>query len=245
MILPFRPCAVIPTYNNAETLGSVVEGTRRFVKDVLVIDDGSGPAGLAVVDALAQEGLARAHFRSKNGGKGAAVVDGLTLAHQLGFTHAVQIDADGQHDINDVPRFLAAAKAQPGAFITGRPIFDSSAPMSRRIARQISVIWVSIEVGGRQILDPLCGFRVYPVEATLAARPKAKRMGHDPEVAVKLFWQGAPVINIDTKITYPADGTSHYHLFWDNLEMTWLHTRLCLQTGPRLALRWLRWGFNR
>lgn len=240
----FRPCVVIPTLDNSGTLRAVVEGVREHMKDVIVVDDGSGPAGRAVVDALAEEGLARVLCRAENGGKGAAVIDGLRLAGELGFSHALQVDADGQHDLRDIPRFLAAGQAHPTAFVTGRPVYDSSAPASRRIARIISMLWVDLETGGPHILDPLCGFRLYPVESTLAARPKARRMGHDPEVAVKLYWLGAPIVNIDTRITYPPDGVSHYHLIWDNLEMTWTHTRLCLQTAPRLALRWFKWGWT-
>ncbi len=241
----FRPCILIPTYNNAHTIGDVVDAARAHLGDVLVIDDGSDGEARATLGLLAREGRATVRRRPTNGGKGAAVVDGLRLAQELRFTHALQIDGDGQHDLDDIPRFLAAARARPAAMITGRPVFDATAPRSRRIGRLISQFWVSLETAGRVIHDPLCGFRVYPVEATLAARPRAMRMGHDPEVAVKLYWRGAPIINIDTRIKYlSADqgGVSHFHLFWDNLEMSWTHTRLCVQMGPRLAWRWLQWG---
>jgi 3-hydroxymyristoyl/3-hydroxydecanoyl-(acyl carrier protein) dehydratase len=238
----FRPCAVIPTFDDVATLAGVVEGVRAFVADVIVVDDGSAADALEAAGELERGGRARVVRRHRNGGKGAAVVDGLQLAHELGFTHALQVDADGQHDLRDVPRFLAAARAHPRAFVTGRPVFDRSAPQSRRAARLVSVFWVTLETAGRAIRDPLCGFRVYPVAATLAARPRARRMGHDPEVAVRLCWAGAPVINLDTRIRYLPGGASHYDLVWDNLEMVRTHTRLCLEAAPRLLWRWTRRG---
>src|SRR5579859_2179634 len=98
---PFRVCALVPTYNNPATLRGVVEGVRPYVDDVVVVDDGSAPEGRGVVEALASETLARAVFRERNGGKGAAVKTGFVVAKGIGCTHAVQIDADGQHAIGD------------------------------------------------------------------------------------------------------------------------------------------------
>lgn len=245
MTQTFRPCALIPTLDNPSTIRVTVEAARAYLDAVLVVDDASGPAGRAAVDGLVAEGMAQVWRRPVNGGKGAAVMDGLHIAERLGFSHALQIDADGQHDLRDIPRFLSAARERPNALVLGTPVFDASAPRSRRLARRISQFWVNLETGGRVIADPLCGFRVYPVQAALAARPKAQRMGHDPEVAVSLYWQGTPVVNLPTRIRYPRaeeGGVSHYHLWWDNLEMTWTHTRLCSQMLPRLAYRWLRWG---
>ncbi len=106
----------------------------------------------------------------ENGGKGAAVKTGLALARELGFTHALQVDADAQHDLDDVPRFLEAARSRPEALVLGAPVFDGSAPRSRLRARQITIFWTSFEAGAGVITDPMCGFRVYPVGAALAAR---------------------------------------------------------------------------
>lgn len=241
----FRPCVLIPTYENPATIRAVVEAARQHLDEVIVVDDASGPEARRVIDALAAEGLAQVHRRRENGGKGAAVRDGLRLADHLSFTHALQVDGDGQHDLSDLPRFLAAARERPEALILGRPVFDESAPRVRRIARQISRFWVNLETGGPVVADPLCGFRVYPVKAALAARPQARRMGHDPEVAVRMYWMGVPIVNIPTRIRYRRSeegGVSHYHMWRDNLEMSWTHMRLCNQMVFRLIYRWIRWG---
>lgn len=235
----FRPCVLIPTYDNPRTIEQVALRARVHLPDVLVIDDGSGDAGREAVARLARDGVAAVRRRARNGGKGAAVRDGLRFARELGYTHAVQVDADGQHDLDDIPRFLAAARAHPQAFVTGTPVFDATVPLGRRLARLVSQLWVTLETGGRVIADPLCGFRVYPVAAALDAQPRARRMGHDPEIAVRLYWSGAPVLNLPTSVRYLSHeegGVSHYRLVRDTLEMTWVHTLLCNQAVLRLAL---------
>lgn len=234
----FRACGLVPTYDNPATVRGVVTRLRAHLDDVLVVDDGSGPEAREVLEALAREGLARVHHRAHNGGKGAAVKTGLALARDLGFTHALQVDADGQHDLDDVPRLLDAARARPEALVLGAPVFDASAPASRLRARQITIFWTNFEAGAGVITDPMCGFRVYPVDAALAAGARGDAMDFDPEIAVKMVWGGAPVVNLPTRVRYvPREqgGVSHFRLVRDNALISWMHTRLSL---TRIA-RWL------
>jgi glycosyltransferase involved in cell wall biosynthesis len=227
--LPFRPCAVIPTYDNPATVRHVVEAVRAHLADVVLVDDGSGPAGRAAVDAIARDGLARVERRARNGGKGAAVKTGFAAAQRLGFTHVLQVDADGQHDLGDVPRFLAEARAHPDALILGRPVFDETQSRARALWRQVSVFWVHLETGGRQIADPQCGFRVYPLAAAIAADARGDHMEFDLELPVRLVWAGTPVRNLPTRVRYltaAEGGVSHFDLLRDNGRIAWLHTRL-------------------
>ncbi len=226
---PFRPCVLIPTYDNPQTVRAVVTGARRHLPDVIVVDDGSGDAGRRAVDEIANEGLAVVTRREHNGGKGAAVKTGFQEALRLGFSHALQIDADGQHDVDDIPRFLDVARKHPDALILGRPIFDATQPRGRAFARKISVFWVHIETGGRVVDDPQCGFRVYPLVAAIAAGARGSHMEFDQELPVRMVWGGTPVLNLPTRVRYlsPEEGgVSHFDLVRDNLRITWLHTRL-------------------
>ncbi len=226
----FAPCILIPTYDNPNTVREVVLRVREYLPNVVVIDDGSGPQGREAVASIGREGLARVFHREKNGGKGAAVKSGFAFAHELGFTHALQVDADGQHALADIPRFLDIAKSAPEALILGEPEFDESAPIGRRIARKITVFWTNRETGGRVIHDPMCGFRVYPVVTALrVANPCGDRMDFDPEIAVRIAWTGAPVLNVPTRVRYisRADGgVSHFKLVLDNWLITRMHSRL-------------------
>lgn len=224
-----RICAVIPAYDNPRTLPRVVETLSLCLEAVIVVDDGSAEEGRAVAQDLESRGLAVVRRHERNRGKGAAVKTGLAAAWELGFTHALQVDADGQHDLADVPRFLAASRESPDALILGCPVFDSSAPSVRRRGRKISIFWTTLENGARVIEDPLCGFRVYPVEDALRARAKGERMEFDPEVAVRMVWNGSRVVNLPTQVRYlsPEDGgVSHFRMVRDNIRMIWAHTRL-------------------
>ncbi len=165
-----RVCAVLPTYDNAGTIRAMVEAVRVHLPHVLVVDDGSGPEGREAVAALGREGLAEVHHLPRNTGKGAAVKEGFRRARAAGFTHAVQIDADGQHEVGDLPRFLAAVRAHPDALVLGEPLFDRSAPPSRVRGHRFCSVWTDLATGGRVIRDPLCGYRVYPLEAALRRR---------------------------------------------------------------------------
>lgn len=222
---------LIPTYDNPATIRAVVEKVRVHLDQVVVVNDGSGAEGARACERLAEEGLAHVVHRPKNGGKGAAVKTGFAAAGALGYTHAFQVDADGQHDTSDVPRFLEIARANPDALILGAPVFDESAPAARQIGRKITVFWVDLETGGRVIGDPMCGFRVYPLADALRVEVPADMMDFDPEIAVRLVWRGVPVINVPTKVRYVGrdeGGVSHFRLFKDNALISWMHTRLCV-----------------
>jgi len=228
----FRPCVLIPTYDNPLTIREVVEGVRKYVTDVIVIDDGSGPEGRDAVASLARDALARVVRRERNGGKGAAVKHGFEVAREMGYTHALQVDADGQHALDDIPRFLEHAAVSLDALVLGAPVFDGSAPRNRMIGRRITRFWTRFEVGGPVIEDPMCGFRVYPLDAAAATRSRGNRMDFDIEIAVRMAWRGVPIVNLPTRVRYAsarAGGVSHFRLVGDNVRISWLHTRLVVQ----------------
>jgi glycosyltransferase involved in cell wall biosynthesis len=225
----FRACAVVPTFENPRTVGAVVEALARHLP-VVVVDDGSTGPARDLLDGLAARGVAVLRRHDRNLGKGAAVKTGLAAARELGFTHALQVDADGQHELADVPRFLDAARGAPGSLVLGQPVFDASVPPGRLRGRKVSIFWTTLETGGRVIADPLCGFRVYPVEAALRSGARGDRMDFDPEIAVRMVWGGCPVVNLPTRVRYLSPeqgGVSHFRMFRDNVRISWGHTRLC------------------
>jgi glycosyltransferase involved in cell wall biosynthesis len=226
----FRPAALIGIYNHGGTIADVVRPLCAQSLPTLVVDDGSDAQTRAKLDELQRVFPAvRVEHLPVNGGKGAALIHGFALLEREGFTHAVVLDADGQHDTKDVAAFLDAARREPGALILGRPIFDASAPKARLYGRRISQFWVHIETLSFAIADPLCGYRCYPLRATnevLRSFVPRTRMDFDPEIAVRLYWHGAPMINVPTKVCYPSAGISHFKMGSDNLRISWMHTRL-------------------
>ena len=230
-VLAFRPTGIIPTYDNPDTIATVVDEVLEHVPHVVVVDDAGGPEARAVLDGLARRDDVTVVRRLLNGGKGAAVKDGLRWALRAGFTHGLQVDADGQHDLGSVPQMLAAARARPDALVLSRPRYDASAPAARRWGRLVSVFWVRVAtlLDGGRIDDPMCGLRVYPLAATVAQLPNTgDRMDFDPEIAVRLVWRGVEVVNIDAKVRYFEGGVSHYRAFRDNLLVSLMHARLCM-----------------
>jgi glycosyltransferase involved in cell wall biosynthesis len=236
----FRVCALVPTYDNPRTIRDTVEAIRAHVGEVLVVDDGSGPKGRAACDAIAAECLAHVERRAANGGKGAAVKTGFTAALARGYTHAFQVDADGQHDIRCMPAFLEAARRQPEALVLGHPVYDASVPRGRVAARRITSFCVTLELGrADHVIDAMVGFRVYPLRAALGARARSDRMDFDIEIAVRMARAGTPVINLPVGVRYvPAaeGGVSHFQPLLDNLRFFRVHSRLCTSG----ALGWAR-----
>lgn len=233
----FRPCAVVPTYDNPRTIERTVDGLAALAP-VLVVDDGSHAPAREVVAALGRAGKATVLRLATNGGKGAAVRAGLKLARRLGYSHALQVDADGQHELTDAPRFLAAAAARPEALVLGAPLFDASAPRARLAGRKVTIFFVHLETGGAVIQDPMCGFRVYPLDQALRVLSPGWRMDFDIEVAVRLVWRGVPVVNLPTRVRYLSreqGGVSHFRALADNVRLSWMHTRLCVGAFMRLG----------
>ncbi|MBI2380640.1 MAG: glycosyltransferase family 2 protein [Gammaproteobacteria bacterium] len=234
----FRPVALIPHYNHGRAIAGTVAAVRAHGLPVLLVDDGSAPEDRAVAAGLAARDAGVTLIqRAENGGKGAAVMDGFRAAGQAGYSHVLQIDADGQHDFADIPRFLALGESNPAAVVSGEPIYDASIPKSRLYGRYITHFWVAVETLGRAIGDSMCGFRLYPLGPTLALidqEPVGRRMDFDIEIIVRLYWRGLAIVNQPTRVTYPADGQSHFDTWRDNLKISAMHTRLCLAMLPRL-----------
>jgi glycosyltransferase involved in cell wall biosynthesis len=225
-----NPCLLIPIYNHPDTIGEVVSGLESLRLPCLIVDDGSDRATRAVLaDLDAKHEWVRVVHRDENGGRGAALRTGYQRAAELGHSHAIQLDADGQHATADLPGVIDAVRRRPEALVLGAPHFDESAPTSRRYGRLISKLWVWIETCSGEIHDPLCGLRGIPLEATIRVFDRVAcgdRMDFDPEIAVRLVWAGTPVVNVPVGVRYFADGVSHFDLWRDNLRISWLHTRL-------------------
>lgn len=240
-----RACVVIPVYNHAFNLPPLLEKIRALGLTCILVNDGGDAKASAFMRGLAQAPKVHLCEQFPNRGKGIAVILGLRYAATLGFTHGLQIDADGQHDTNDIPLLLAAAGAQPKALITGVPIYDDSVPRHRFYARYLTHFWVWVETLSLRIRDSMCGFRVYPIAATLAladTHSVGTYMDFDTQVMVRLFWRGVDVISVPTRVTYPANGISNFRLWRDNALITAMHIRLCCGMLVRLpVLLWRKW----
>lgn len=241
--MSFRPCILIPIYNHKDTIAACVAQLAAYQLSIFIIDDGSDQATQDVLTSVANSyPLVKLYRLPENGGKGAAVMHGMQLAEQQGYSHALQIDADGQHAIEDVPKFLAASALEPEAVICGKPIYDASVPKGRLYGRYITHFWVWVETLSFAIADSMCGFRLYPLASSCAVirrRHIPKRMDFDIAIVVHLAWQGLTFRNIPTRVIYPAGGISHFNMLRDNLNISKTHTQLFFGMLKRLpSLLW-------
>lgn len=234
---------LIPSYNPGPRLAATITAVLEQWSPVWVVDDGSTDESTATAQAIAaRDSRVRVIVRPRNGGKGAAVATGLEAVIAAGFTHVLTLDADGQHPVDHIPHFMAASIAQPDVLVLGRPIFGPEVPLERLHGRKLSVGLARIEILGAGIDDPLFGFRVYPavpLQRALAATRRARGFDFDPEVAVRMFWNGVPTLNVPAPCRYFAKGeggVSHFNYLRDNLKLIWLHTRLLTQL---LLWRWV------
>lgn len=239
-----RYCFVIPNFNHAQVIEKTISDLQAYGLPIILVDDGSDIETQQVLGSIDKHfDNVTLHRRMQNGGKGAAVHTGLQLALQLNFTHALQVDADGQHNLDDINTLLAESKTYPEALISGQPVYDGSISKGRYYGRFITHFWVYIETLSFNIKDSMCGFRVYPLAEYARLCEKVKlgaRMDYDIEVMVRLFWQGTSVRFIPTQVRYPEGGISHFNVWQDNWLISKMHTKLffgMLLRFPQLIFR--------
>jgi glycosyltransferase involved in cell wall biosynthesis len=241
---------LIPCYNPGARIEEVVRQARAQWFPVWVVVDGSTDDSTALLQASASKDAGLEVFvQDVNGGKGSAVLRGITEALKRGYTHALTMDADGQHPTDLIPTFMARSLANPSHLILGKPVFDANAPALRVNGRKVSNWWANLETMGAGVGDSLYGFRVYPMlelQTVMLKNRWMRRFDFDPEAAVRLCWEGLQPENIDAPVKYfDADqgGVSHFKYVRDNILLTWMHSRLFLEflvRLPSLILRKMR-----
>jgi predicted LPLAT superfamily acyltransferase len=228
----YKICALIPTYNHYQNLEKMIQILKSAGLAVFIVDDGNQEEAQEALQSLSQKDPSLSLLRLPvNKGKGAAVQVGLRLLRDKGYTHAFQVDADGQHSLEKMDHFLELSRRNPHALVSGQPLYDNSIPLSRRIGRWFTHVWIWVETLSLRITDSMCGFRIYPIPATLSiieTVPIGLRMDFDVEIMVRLHWQGTPVIMNPVQVSYPEGNLSNFDVFWDNWRITKMHTRLVI-----------------
>ena len=232
---------VIPVYNHGSALESVVKNLLQYNLPIIIVDDGNNEENKSYISKVANGyPLVTLVTRPKNGGKGRAMADGVQQAKEMGLTHILQIDADGQHDSSRVSYFIQKSQENPDAIICGYPEYDESAPKKRVYGRAFANAWIHIVTLSKEIKDALIGFRVYPVEPYCQVMdrfiPIDGRMGYDIDILVHMSWKGIRVISESVKVIYPIDGISNFRIVRDNLRIGKTYTKLVLGMIVRLPV---------
>ena len=233
-----RICALVPVYRHGKTIRGVTAQLLEKKLPVILIDDGNDEETKNFIAAVKSEyPEVEVVVRKENGGKGAAVMSGMLRACELGYTHAFQVDADGQHDLGPVEGFIAAISENPEAMICGYPVYDDSVPASRRNGRKITNFWITAETLSGDIKDGMCGFRLYPLEPACRIIRHSwigRRMTFDIEILVRLHWAGVRMLFRPIRVIYPEGGISNFRMVRDNIAISGMHSKLFLGMIPRI-----------
>ena len=220
---------IVPVFQHGRELANTISKLEAYNLPLIVVNDGSNAKETKIIRKACEREWVDLYERKENGGKGKAVVDGLELAKKNGFVYAFQIDADGQHDLSEIPRFCEVCKLNPESLVLGHPLFDTSVPGSRKAGRWMTHIWVWINSLSFRVKDSMCGFRIYPISPVLDIIQRSNigyHMEFDVEICVRSCWADLPVVNLPVRVVYPEGGRSNFRLKEDNILLSLMHVRL-------------------
>lgn len=225
----FSVVVIAPTYNNGGTLAGVLERIGRLDLPVIVVDDGCTDDTPRILREWEAHGPGRRHLRhGRNLGKAAALRSGFASAIDAGYTHAVTIDTDNQHDPEDIPRLIEAARLQPTALVLGaRSTSIAGYPARSLTGRAISNLFIRLE-SGAHVRDSQSGLRVYPLGFVKEVNVRAGRYGFETEVLTRAAWSRTPIVEVDIASRYlpESERVSHFRPVVDTLRAIPMHARL-------------------
>jgi uncharacterized protein (DUF2062 family) len=236
----FRPVVVAPTFNNGRMLRAIVMRMTATGMKLIVVNDGSTDETSRILDELIRTESIEVIHHNRNRGKGAALQTGFARAHELGYTHAISVDTDGQLDPGEIPALIEASQRAPLALVLGsRDEMAPDYPSRSRLGRRASNLLVRMECGLR-VSDSQCGFRVYPLELIRFVRCRSGRYGFETEILTRAGWAGAEVREVPVSCTYgaPSERISHFQPWRDSFRALGMHLRL-------LARAILPWGHRK
>lgn len=227
MELSETTCIVIPTYNNETTIRSVVESVLPYSPNVIVVNDGSTDSTTQILQSIENQIILISY--TKNRGKGYALKQAFAEAKKRQFSHAITLDADGQHKATDLPLFAEAIAKNEDALIIGSRQFDlPNMPSKNSFANKFSNFWFRVQTA-HNLPDTQTGFRAYPLKQLKYKGPLNNRYEAELEVLVRSAWKNIPLVSINIDVYYPPkeERVSHYRPTIDFIRISLLNTVLC------------------
>ena len=236
----FRPCIIIPVYNHEHIIASMIERLHAMSLFCIVINDGSNKSCSETLSKIASS-MSNVILRSfdNNQGKGQAVIEGMNIAYKEGWTHALQIDADGQFSLDQIDKFISIASIHRGDVVAGHRSYKDMS-FGRRYGRLITDTLVALYTFSFNIKDPMCGYRLYPIKDTIALIKSidiGKRMDFDTDIIVRLYWKGLSIKHVPVPVVYSKSIHSNFRYFSDNIRMVWMHLGLLKSTLMHLFIK--------
>lgn len=231
-------CVIIPTYNNATTIRRVIEDVEKYCSSIIVVNDGSTDDTAAILQSIPSPIEVVSY--PDNRGKGYALVTGFKKAKALGYTHAITIDADGQHFADDIPCFIEGLKHNPEGFIVGcRNLTEENMPRQNTFANRFSNFWFRLQTG-INLPDTQSGYRLYTLSSLKGLNLITSRYESELELLVYAAWAGVDITSVNVKVYYPPaeERVSHFRPIYDFFRISVLNTVLCLGALLYGARQW-------
>ena len=231
-------CVIIPTYNNATTIRRVIEDVEMYCSSIIVVNDGSTDDTAEILQSIPLPIEVISY--PKNRGKGYALVTGFKKAKALGYTHAITIDADGQHFADDIPCFIEGLKHNPEGFIVGcRNLTEENMPRQNTFANRFSNFWFRLQTG-INLPDTQSGYRLYTLSSLKGLNLITSRYESELELLVYAAWAGVDITSVNVKVYYPPaeERVSHFRPIYDFFRISVLNTVLCLGALLYGARQW-------
>ena len=224
-----RVCIIIPTYNNAKTLGTVIADVAAYSNDIIVVNDGSTDETQKILSSYS---FVHIISYKKNVGKGWALRKGFAYAAERGYKYAITIDSDGQHFAKDLPKFIDTLETVNDAIIIGaRNMEQESVPGKSSFGHKFSNFWFRVETG-ISAPDTQSGYRLYPLQPLKTIKFFTRKYEFEIEVLVRAAWKGVKIGSVPVSVYYAPKETrvSHFRPFKDFTRISILNTILVLIT---------------
>lgn len=222
-----KACVLIPTYNNAKTLESVISKALEYCDEVIVVNDGATDSTPEIISKFKEITVV---VHEVNKGKGMALRNGFKKALELGFDYVITIDSDGQHYPEDFITFLNKVEEIPNSLIIGaRNMAVDNVPGKSTFGNKFSNFWFWVETGIK-LPDTQSGYRLYPVRRMRNIWLFTTKFELEIEVIVKAAWRGIPVISVPVQVYYAPQGerVTHFRPGKDFTRISFLNTYLCI-----------------
>ena len=220
-------CVIIPTYNNQQTLLQVIDDVRKYTHCIIVVNDGSTDSTSNLLKDLDHKTQVISYKTNK--GKGYALKTGFKKAIELGFTHAITLDSDGQHLAKDIPYFIQKIDTSPNSMIIGARKIRANQPKKSSFANKFSNFWFNLQTL-KNITDTQSGFRAYPLEKIKKTTILSNRYEAELEIIVRLAWKGVKVESLPIDVYYPPieERVSHFRPDIDFIRISIVNTCLII-----------------
>ncbi|MDD3777701.1 MAG: glycosyltransferase family 2 protein [Actinomycetota bacterium] len=211
---------LIPAYNEQKYIEGVIKSCAAYKMDIIIIDDGSQDNTVDVVESTdeSRKGQVILLKHETNKGKGRSLLTGFEYILKHGYQGVITLDADGQHDVMEIPNFIKKIELDHPDIIVGNRLDQTGDMPFIRLATNVFTSWLISQIGGKKIKDVQCGYRYINSKVLQQVKIETANFDTEPEILLKASWLGFNIQNIPIKTIYHQDFTSYVNPVTDTIK---------------------------